>query len=97
MTDEPAKEQPVQADVISELRNEFAREMQSLRESTEQAIQDKDAEINKLTQENTDLKRSLIRDAIMNGPVEPVEKSPAEIYKETIDKLAGKTLEYMKR
>ena len=84
------------SDLIAQLRDEFATQINDLKISTKQAIEERDAEITRLTTENADLKRSLIRDAITNPDPKPVEKSAEDIYKENIDKLAAKTIAYMK-
>jgi len=98
MTDpqpDPAPE-PQGGDLIRELKNEFATQVAELKSELSKVSEEKDAVIARQAGEIADLKRSLVRDAVINGPDAPREKTPEELYDETIEKLAKKTLDYMK-
>lgn len=99
MTD-PQPDQPAptpDSDLIKSLKDEFAAAIQEIKDAAKSEIEQSTAEIARLEKENSDLKRSLIRDAVINGPEKtPVEKTPEEIYADTIDDLAKRATEYMK-
>lgn len=95
MTDTPEPEGQG-GDLIRELKNEFATEVANLKTELTRLSEEKDAVIARQAGEIADLKRSLVRDAVINGPDAPREKTPEELYDETIEKLAKKTLDYMK-
>ena len=99
MTD-PAKkesenpEKSSDSELISKLRDEFATEIATLKSSVETITAEKDERIAELEKQNSDLKRSLIRDAVAN-PQPTVEKTEEELYQERISELAKKTLVLM--
>lgn len=87
-------EKSSESELISKLRDEFATEIATLKSSIEAVTKEKDAKIAELEKQNSDLKRSLIRDAVAN-PQPTVEKTEEELYQERISELAKKTLVFM--
>lgn len=94
MSDEPVSDTPV--DPIQSLRDEFAEQFSTLKQSFESQLSERDDTITKLKEENDSLHRALIRSA-MTTPVAPVQpKTEQELYNERIQELAEKTLAYMR-
>ncbi len=90
MSDEPEQVNP-----IEQLRNEFAEQFATLKESFEQSSKQKDEEIAQLKSHNKELERALIRSAVHDPPAP--QKTEQDIYNDKVKELADKTLSYMKQ
>ena len=90
MSDEPEQVNP-----IAQLRNEFAEQFATLKESFEQSSKQKDEEIPQLKTHNKELERALIRSAVHDPPAP--QKTEQDIYNDKVKELADKTLSYMKQ
>lgn len=80
---------------IETLRAEMNAQYAALKESFESALAEKDQLLSKLTEENKELHRAVVRSAF-TAPVQPItEKTPEQLYQEQISALSKKTLRYM--
>ena len=93
MTDEPVPETTTLEDTVMELKQQY----QTLRESFESSLAEKDTLIEQLTADNRELQRALVRSAMTPAPTPVQPKTEQEQYDENIADLATKTLELMKR
>lgn len=85
-------EAPPADDAISKLRSEFQEQFNTMKE-TFAAENKKNLEtISKLTKENEDLHRALVRSAQLPPEQTVKEKTPEEIYQEKILALADKSI-----
>lgn len=91
---EPETKDTNTVDPIAALRDEFAEQFAALKSSFEQLAAEKDETIKRLTDENDQLHRALVRSAMTESPSQPV-KTEQEKYDEVIANLANKTLKYM--
>lgn len=98
-TEAPEVNQPDTAppeDPVGALRDEMAIQFADLKKSFEAQLQESAGVIEKLTAENKELHRAVVRSAVA-GPTPTPAKSESEIYQDKINMLAGKTLQYMVR
>lgn len=95
MSDEPVTD-VTQSDPIQALRDEFAEQFATLKQSFESQISERDETITKLKEENDSLHRALVRSA-MTTPVAPAPvKTEQDVYNDRIQGLAEKTLRLMR-
>ncbi len=90
------KETPPSDDAISKLRDEFQKEFSTLKETFETENKKNLETISKLTKENEDLHRALVRSAQLPPEQKPQEKTEQEIYQEKIAELSKKSIAYEK-
>ena len=90
-------EQTEQPDPIQTLRDEMAEQFAQLKASFESQVSERDTRIVELTEQNTSLQRALVRSAMTEPPKAPEKKTDKEVYDDTIQALADKTLKYMNR
>ena len=83
-------------DPIEKLRSEFQEHFTTLKNSFEEENKKNLETITKLTKENEDLHRALIRSAQMPAQEVTKPKSDEEIYKEKIAELSKKSIAYEK-
>lgn len=81
---------------IEKLRDEFTEQFTTLKTSYEKTAAEQKETIEKLTKENQDLQRALIRSVTIDP--QPASKEPTveELYQKRIDDLSKKSLEIMK-
>ena len=95
MSDEPNSPE-TQVDPIQSLRDEFAEQFATLKQSFESQLSERDETITKLKEENDSLHRALVRSA-MTTPATPAPvKTEQDIYNERVQALAEKTLNLMR-
>ena len=92
MTDEPVQTTTLE-DTVMELKAQY----QTLKESFESSLAEKDTLIEQLTADNRELQRALVRSAMTPAPAPVQPKTEQELYDENIARLAAKTLEMMKK
>ena len=85
-------EAPPADDAISKLRNEFQEQFNTLKETFDAENKKNLDTISKLTKENEDLHRALVRSAHPPPEQTAKEKTPEEIYQEKILALADKSI-----
>lgn len=96
MTDNPQPTTTPESDLITSLRNEMQTQYNTLKETMDSALKERDETIAKLTQEKQALQNALVVSSISPKPVEEeVPKTKEQLYQEDIDRLAKKTLSYM--
>ena len=83
-------------DPVAQLRDEMNAQFNELKASFDATLKEKDAEIAKLTEQNTGLQRALVRSAQMDPPKQEVTKTEDEIYQERVKAQAERTIEIMK-
>ncbi len=89
--------QPSQADLIAQLRDEFASQIGALKTSFEEANKKLEEENNSLKQQNEDLQRALIRSATVPDEHHVAEPpSEEEIYRKKIEDIANNALKQVK-
>lgn len=94
MTEDIAQDQT--ADAVSALRDEMNEQFAQLKASFEAQMQEKEAELVRLKDENQSLHRALVRSAVMDAPKEEKPKTERELYEDRIKVLADKTLRLMR-
>ena len=95
-TSEQSKENPPSEDAISKLRDEFQQQFSTMKESFEAENKKNLDLITKLTKENEDLHRALVRSAQLPPEQKQPEKTEEEIYQEKIAEYAKKSIAYEK-
>ena len=85
-------EAPPADDAISKLRSEFQEQFNTLKETFDAENKKNLETISKLTKENEDLHRALVRSAQLPPEQTAKEKTPEEIYQEKIIALADKSI-----
>ncbi len=89
--------QPSQADLIAQLRDEFALQIGALKTSFEEANKKLEEENNSLKQQNENLQRALIRSATVPDEHHVADPpSEEEIYRKKIEDIANKALKQVK-
>ena len=92
MTEEQVAETSEQPSEIEKLRNEFQEQFTTLRTSFENELKKSTEEISRLTKENEDLHRALVRSAQIPAPEVPVQKTEEELRAEFVKKYAEKAI-----
>ena len=95
-TPEQSKETPPSDDAISKLRDEFQQQFSTMKESFEAENKKNLDLITKLTTENEDLHRALVRSAQLPPEQKQPEKTEQEIYQEKIAEYSKKSIAYEK-
>lgn len=95
-TSEQPKENPPSEDAISKLRDEFQQQFSTMKESFEAENKKNLDLITKLTKENEDLHRALVRSAQLPPEQKQPEKTEQEIYQEKIAEYSKKSIAYEK-
>ena len=95
-TPEQSKETPPSDDAISKLRDEFQQQFSTMKESFEAENKKNLDLITKLTKENEDLHRALVRSAQLPPEQKQPEKTEQEIYQEKIAEYSKKSIAYEK-
>lgn len=98
-TEKKAEDQTSAKDTRSEiekLRDEFTEQFATLKTSYEKTAAEQKETIEKLTKENQDLQRALIRSVTIDPQPASHEPTPEELYQERIKKYSKKSLEILK-
>lgn len=95
-TPDQSKETPPSDDAISKLRDEFQQQFSTMKESFEAENKKNLDLITKLTKENEDLHRALVRSAQLPQEQPAKEKTEEEIYQEKIAEYSKKSIAYEK-
>ena len=95
-TPDQSKEIPPSDDAITKLRDEFQQQFSTMKESFEAENKKNLDLITKLTKENEDLHRALVRSAQLPPEQKQPEKTEAEIYQEKIAEYSKKSIAYEK-
>lgn len=95
-TPEQSKETPPSDDAISKLRDEFQQQFSTMKESFDAENKKNLDLITKLTKENEDLHRALVRSAQLPPEQKQPEKTEQEIYQEKIAEYSKKSIAYEK-
>ena len=90
------KKDPSSEDAITKLRNEFQEQFSTLKETFETENKKNLETISKLTKENEDLHRALVRSAQLPPEQTKKEKTEEEIYQVKIAELSKKSIAYEK-
>lgn len=91
----PKKDEPKSE--IQKIKEEFQKEFDLFKESVSKEMEKKDAQIKELTEANDGLRASLVRQATVQPTQQPKEKTEQELYNETVQGYAAKTIERMKK
>lgn len=81
---------------IEKLRDEFTEQFATLKTSYEKTAAEQKETIEKLTKENQDLQRALIRSVTIDPQPASKEPTAEELYQKQIDELSKKSLEILK-
>ena len=81
---------------IEKLRDEFTAQFATLKTSYEKTAAEQKETIEKLTKENQDLQRALIRSVTLDPQPASKEPTAEELYQKRIDELSKKSLAIMK-
>ena len=81
---------------IEKLRDEFTEQFATLKTSYEKTAAEQKETIEKLTKENQDLQRALIRSVTIDPQPTSHEPTAEELYQKKIDELSKKSLTIMK-
>jgi len=95
MTEEPEKktEEAHEVSEIEKLRNEFQEQFTAMKTSFAAEQEKSNAEISRLTKENEELHRALVRSALLPKTEEaPVQKTEEELRADFIKKYAEKAI-----
>ena len=95
MTEEPEKktEETKEVSEIEKLRNEFQEQFNTMRTTFAAEQEKSNAEISRLTKENEELHRALVRSALLPKTEEaPVQKTEEELHAEWVKKYAEKAI-----
>lgn len=96
MTDDPEETQKTggeQPSEIEKLRNEFQEQFATMKASFAAEQEKSSAEISRLTKENEELHRALVRSALLPKTEEaPVQKTEEELRAEFVKKYAEKAI-----
>ena len=98
-TEKKAEGQSSETDTRSEiekLRDEFTEQFATLKTSYEKTAAEQKETIEKLTKENQDLQRALIRSVTIDPQPAPHEPTAEELYQKQIGELSKKSLEILK-
>ena len=98
-TEKKAEEQISATDTRSEiekLRDEFTEQFATLKTSYEKTAAEQKETIEKLTKENQDLQRALIRSVTIDPQPASHEPTADELYQKRIEELSKKSLTIMK-
>ena len=98
MTDEPNPPAPAEKSDVEKLRDEFAAQFTTLKQSFESELIALKTENTSLKETNDELRRALVRSATTPAPA-PAEKpkTEEELYQEKIADLSKRTLERMSK
>lgn len=93
MTDEQPKDNTV-TDPLAEMKAEFQRQLDELKKSQAEAIDALKAENQRLTSQNTDLQRAIVKGVFSSEPQQdkPKEKTPEELYAERVTSISNRIL-----
>lgn len=96
MTEDPSSETSKETEPVSEiekLRNEFQEQFAAMKTSFAAEQEKSNAEISRLTKENEELHRALVRSALLPKTEEaPVQKTEEELRAEFVKKYAEKAI-----
>lgn len=94
MTDEQPEQKSgaEQPSEIEKLRNEFQEQFATLKSTFETELKKSKEENDRLSKENEDLHRALVRSAQLPPAAAPVQKTEEELYAEKIKKYAEKSI-----
>lgn len=81
---------------IEQLKSEFRDEFEKWKESIKKEMEEKDAKIKELTENNDQLRSALIREATAPKIPEPPKKTEEDIYREEVAASAEKALKLVK-
>ena len=98
-TEKKAEGQSSETDTRSEiekLRDEFTEQFATLKTSYEKTAAEQKETIEKLTKENQDLQRALIRSVTIDPQPTSHEPTAEELYQKRIEELSKKSLTIMK-
>lgn len=82
---------------IEQLKLDMRKEFDEFKLSVQKEMDEKDAKIKELTENNDQLRASLVRNTFTEPVPEPKEPTPEELYQAEVSKYAEKTLTRMKQ